>query len=479
MGVVLVGTFMVILDTSIVNVALPQIGVDFHSIANVEWIVTAYLLALGLAQPPTGWLTDRFGKRKVFCGCVFLFSVGSLLCAIAPNLGTLVAFRVLQGLGGGGLPPVGLAIIYELFPADRRGTALGIWGIAAMAAPAVGPVLGGWLVTAVSWRSLFLINVPIGAVGLVLAVRLLHDVVPRRYRPLDWQGLLLATGGLGALLLGLSEAPTWTWGSTTTIGCLVVGAVLTTGWVVRGLRVPTPLVDMWMFRERVFSLCMVVLLLLTMAQYGRLVFIPLELESLRHFSALRVGVLLVPTALGAAATMPIGGRLTDRIGPRLPSVVGVACIAVSTLMLSRLTLHTSEVAVAGYLAIGGLGLGLSLMPTTVAALLALPNRMAAEASSLRTLSRQVSGSLGVAVLSTVIATRLAGISRPPTAPGDIATAQSAYNVVFAIAAASCLLALIAAIALPGTAATHRLQALRDAEAHDSEVAESLAVDVEL
>jgi EmrB/QacA subfamily drug resistance transporter len=479
MGVVLVGTFMVILDTSIVNVALPQIGVDFHSIANVEWIVTAYLLALGLAQPPTGWLTDRFGKRKVFCGCMLLFSLGSLLCAIAPNLGVLVAFRVLQGFGGGGLPPVGLAIIYELFPADQRGSALGIWGVAAMAAPAIGPVLGGWLVTAVSWRALFLINVPIGAIGLVLGVRLLRDVVPLRHRRLDWKGLLMATGGLGALLLGLSEAPRWGWSSPTTIACLLVGAVLTTGWVIRGLREPTPLVDMWMFRERGFSLCMVVLVLLTMAQYGRLVFIPLELESLRHLSALRVGVLLVPTALGAAATMPIGGRLADRIGPRLPTVLGVACIGLSTLLLSRLTLHTSEVAVALYLAIGGVGLGLSLMPTTVAALLALPNRMAAEASSLRTLSRQVAGSLGLAVLSTVIATRLAGIRRPPTAAADIATAQSAYNVVFAIAAASCVLALIAALGLPGGAETRRLQALRGAEPRDGEASQALAVDVEL
>jgi MFS family permease len=236
---------------------------------------------------------------------------------------------------------------------------------------------------------------------------------------------------------------------------------------------------MWMFRERVFSLCMIVLLLLTMAQYGRLVFIPLELEALRHFSALRVGVLLVPTALGAAATMPIGGRLADRIGPRVPTVLGVACIGVSTLLLSQLTLHTSEVAIAGYLAIGGVGLGLSMMPTTVAALLALPNRMAAEASSLRTLSRQVSGSLGVAVLSTVIATRLAGIPRPPTAHADIVTAQSAYNVVFAIAAATCALSLIAAFALPGRAETRRLQALRDSEPYDSEPTQALAVEIEL
>jgi DHA2 family multidrug resistance protein len=463
MGVVLVGTFMVILDTSIVNVALPQIGVDFHSITDVEWIVTAYLLALGLAQPPTGWLTDRFGKRKVFCGCLLTFSVGSLLCAVAPNLGSLVGFRVLQGFGGGGMAPVGLAIIYELFPPDRRGTALGIWGIAAMAAPAVGPVLGGWLVTAVSWRVLFLVNVPIGAIGLVLAVRLLRDVVPRVQRPLDWQGLVLAASGLGALLLGLSEAPTWAWGSPATLTCLVAGGGLTTAWVVRALRTRHPLVQMRMFAVPTFSVCMVVLLLLTMAQYGRLVFVPLELEALRHFSALRVGVILVPTALAAATTMPIGGRLADRIGPRVPTALGVICIGLSTWALSTLTLHTSETRIAAYLAVGGLGLGLSLMPTTVAALLALPNRMAAEASSLRTLSRQIAGSLGVAVLSTVIATRLTGIARPPTAPADIATAQSAYDLVFTIAAWSCVLALAAAIALPGRDATKRMQALRAGE----------------
>jgi DHA2 family multidrug resistance protein len=433
MGVVLVGTFMVILDTSIVNVALPQIGVDFHSLTDVEWIVTAYLLALGLAQPPTGWLTDRVGKRLVFCGCLVAFTTGSLLCALAPNLPTLVAFRVLQGFGGGGMAPVGLAIIYELFPPDRRGTALGIWGIAAMAAPAVGPVLGGWLVTAVSWRLLFVVNVPIGVVGLILAVALLRDVVPRRHRPLDWRGLLLATAGLGLLLLGLSEAPTWTWGAPSTIACLAVGGVCTITWVLQELGMPHPLVDMRMFSERTFSLCMVVLLLLTMAQYGRLVFIPLELEDLRHLSALRV-----------------------------------FCIGVSTFGLSRLSLHTPELAIAGILGIGGIGLGLSMMPTTVAALLVLPNRMAAEASSLRTLSRQVSGSLGVAVLSTVIATRLAGISRPPTQAADILTAQSAYNLVFTIAAASCALSFVAALALPGREAMLRLQALRASEPADEE-----------
>lgn len=470
MAVVVVGTFMVILDTSIVNVALPQIGVDFHSITDVEWIVTGYLLALGLAQPPMGWLTDRFGKRLVFCACMVAFTTGSLLCAVAPNLGALVAFRVLQGFGGGGMTPVGLAIIYELFPPDRRGTALGIWGIAAMAGPAVGPVLGGWLVTSLSWRALFIVNVPLGAVGFVLAMVLLRDVVPRRRRPLDWGSLVLATVGLAALLLGLSEAPTWGWGAPATLACIVAGAVVSVVWVSRAVRLEHPLVDMRMFGERTYAVCMVVLLLLTMAQYGRLVFIPLELEGLRHMSALRVGVLLLPTALCAAATMPIGGRLADRIGPRVPTTIGVACIGASTFGLSQLTLHTSELRIALILAVGGTGLGLSMMPTTVAALLALPNRMAAEASALRTLSRQIAGSLGVAVLSTVIATRLAGIPRPPTEPADVVTAQSAYNLVFTIGTLGCVASLAFAFLLPSRSATRRIQALRAAEPADPDTA---------
>jgi DHA2 family multidrug resistance protein len=393
-----------------------------------------------------------------------------MAAVLAPNLGFLVAFRVLQGLGGGAMSPVGLAIIYELFPPDRRGSALSVWGIAVMAAPAVGPVLGGWLVTAASWRLLFLINVPIGLVGLFLARRVLHDVVPRTHRVLDWQGLLLAAGGLGILLLGLSEAPSWTWGAPRTVACLVVSVILLLGWVVRALRVDHPLVEMRMFASPTFSLCIIVLLLLTMAQYGRLVFIPLELENLRHFSALHVGVMLVPTAVCAASTMIVGGRLADRIGPRVPTALGVALIGLSTWGVASLDLQTSDVRIACYLAAGGLGMGLSMMPTTVAALLSLPNRMAAEASSLRTLSRQVSGSLGVALLSTIVAARLSGIPRPPTAPEDLATGQSAYNLVFTIAAVACVASFVVALFLPGKRKTKELQRLRADEHLDVEFA---------
>ena len=174
MSVIFVGTFMVILDTTIVNVALPQIGIALDDTDGIEWVVTAYLLAVGVGLPATGWLADRFGRKQIFVTSLSIFTLASLGAALAPSLPVLVAIRVLQGLGGGAMMPVGMAMIYELFPPDRRGAALGIWGVAAMAGPAFGPVIGGYLVTEVSWHWLFLVNVPIGVGAIALAVWLLR-----------------------------------------------------------------------------------------------------------------------------------------------------------------------------------------------------------------------------------------------------------------------------------------------------------------
>jgi multidrug resistance protein len=226
LGIVVIGTFMVILDTTIVTVALDPIGKDLGSVNGVEWIITAYLLAVGIVQPATGWLADRIGRKPVFLGAMVLFASGSLACAVSPSLGMVIFFRVIQGLGGGAMVPVGMAIIYEVFPSDRRGTAMGVWGIAAMAGPAIGPALGGWLVTAFDWRWLFLINVPIGAIGTVLGIRLLKSFGYREHRPLDWTGAVVATLGVTAVLLALSEGAAWGWGSARTVGLAAAGVVL-------------------------------------------------------------------------------------------------------------------------------------------------------------------------------------------------------------------------------------------------------------
>ena len=461
MGVVLIGTYMVILDTTIVNVALPQIGIDLGSRNGIDWIVTAYLLAVGVAQPATGWLADRIGRKQVFTVSLAVFAVGSLLVALSPNLTVMVAFRVVQGLGGGALMPVGMAMVYELFPPDRRGTAMGIWGIAAMAAPAVGPPLGGYLVTAASWRWLFLINVPLGAIGLVAATRLLRDLGYRERRRFDATGLGLAGFGLVALLLSFSQANEWGWGSPGFLALTGAGLVALVAFASHENRTDAPLIDIAMFRYATFSITILIVWLLTVMQFARLVFIPLELETVRQMSALKVGLLLSPGALGVAATMPIGGRMADRIGARVPVLTGTAIMAVTMWFFAHLRLDTSLTTIVTLLVVQGMGTGLAMMPNTVAAMNALPSRFVAQASAVRSLNRQVAGSLGVAVLASVVASRIGAVSAAGL--DGLQQAQDAYNQVFLIGFWSILGAMVLSVLLPGREATRRIQTERAAE----------------
>lgn len=455
MAVILIGTFMVILDTSIVNVALPQIGARFHSISAVDWIVTVYLLAVGVSIMVTGWLADHFGKKRVFVVSLTVFTLGSLLCACAPSLSALVVARVVQGLGGGALMPLGMAMIYELFEPQDRGMALGIWGVAAMAAPTIGPVLGGFLVTGVDWRVLFLINVPIGVIGIPAAARLLRDVGARDDRPLDAVGLATSAGGLVLVLLALSEAPSWGWTSPVFIATVGAGLVLLASWVVRSLRIATPLIELRLFAIPAFTLTMVVVWLITISQFARLVFMPLEFETLRGASALSVGLMLTPSALGVALTMPLGGRLADRIGARVPVTLGLAVTALSFWPLGHLAVDTPMWAVSGWLFLGGLGLGLALMPNTVIAMNSVHGRYVAQASAVRSLNRQIAGALGTAALASLLASRIGGIAAHAGRPTSAAV--SGYNDLFIVAMVITIAAFVCALRLPGKRAARALQ----------------------
>jgi DHA2 family multidrug resistance protein len=464
LGIVVIGTFMVILDTTIVTVALDPIGKDLGSVNGVEWIITAYLLAVGIVQPATGWLADRIGRKPVFLGAMVLFASGSLACAVSPSLALVIFFRVIQGLGGGAMVPVGMAIIYEVFPSDRRGTAMGVWGIAAMAGPAIGPALGGWLVTAFDWRWLFLINVPIGAVGTVLGVRLLKSFGYREHRPLDWTGAVVATVGITAVLLALSEGASWGWSSGRTLGLGAAGVVLLgvfSWWSVR--RTDHPLIDMSMFRIPTYSTTITVICLLTLSQYGRLVFVPLELESLRGMSPLRTGLVLTPTAVGAALTMPIGGRLADRIGARLPVTLGLLPVAAATWYLTTLTPTSSLFWLMFWLFVSGAGFGIAMMPNTVAGLNSLPGNLLATGSATRQLCRQIFGSVAVAGLTAVVATQIGGhIAYNGTHAVEVV--QAAYNDVFVVGFWALVATVVAALFLPGKEASLAMQRARAAEA---------------
>jgi EmrB/QacA subfamily drug resistance transporter len=451
LGVVLVGTLMVVLDTTIVNVALPVIRDDLRAGDGIEWVVTAYLLAVAASQPACAWLADRFGRKQIFLTSLVTFTIASLCCGLAPNLATLVVFRAIQGVGGGAMMPVGMAMVFEVFPPERRGQAIGIWGVSAMAGPAIGPTLGGWLVTTVSWHWLFLVNVPVGAVGLVLGLRVLRDSGHRDDRRLDIAGLVLGAGGLTLGLLGVSQSTQWGWGSPATLGCIGVGVAMLVAFTRHELRTPSPIVELRMFRSSVFAISVAVIVFTSAAQFTRLVFIPLELEGVRGYTALRVGVLLIPQALATAAAMPLGGRLVDRVGARVPVVTGCVLMAVATFLMGRLTPGTPIAWLVVVLCLQGCGMGLTMAPATVAGMNALAPEFVAQASAVRSLASQVAGAVAISALSALVASRMGGAD-------TIAEEQSAFNAAFLVASALMVVATVLAFRLP-----HRVDRARGGE----------------
>lgn len=456
------GTFLAIVNTTTVNVLLPVIGDDLRVSTGLEWIVTSYLVAVGVTQPATGWVVDRFGRRWSYATGLAVFAAGSVLVGIAPSLPLLIACRLVQGLGAGMILPVGLAIVVEAFPADRRGTAMGIWGIALMVAPAVGPLVGGWLATSVDWRALFLLNAPFGVVGAVLARRLLRDGRRDSARSLDVTGLALVAVGVSLLLLTLSGAR-GAFGLrdvtqfAVAISCLAV-------FVRRQLKRPDPLVEVRMFAVPAFRRALLLGWLLMLAQHSRLFLVPIELQAIRDASPLDAGLLMAPAAVGTALLMPVGGRLTDRVGPRAPIIGGMVLMAGGVWSLGHLSPDSSLTAVVWWQVLQGAGAGLCLLPATLASLNAVPTRLVPQASALRAVNQQLAAAVAVTVLAAVVMSSIGSLTPSDVAPAGM---QVAYNRAFLVVFVGLVAALPLAARLPGRVENRLVQQARQAEV-DSE-----------
>jgi DHA2 family multidrug resistance protein len=461
MGVLLVGTFMVVLDTTIVNLALPSLQREFDTIDGVEWVVTAYLAAVGVSQMASSWVADRFGRKQSVIVTLAVFTVGSAMCAGAPTLELLVFARVIQGIGGGMLIPITMAMVYELFEPEERGHALGVWGVAVMAAPAIGPVLGGTVVSEIGWRWLFLVNVPIGLIGLPLCMRLLREIPGGEPRRLDTSGLVSASAAIVLLLVGLAQGSTEGFSSAAAIVPLAASVVAAVGFVIHSLRVDHPIVDLRILQHPVFGRAIVVLVLTMVAQFTRLVYIPLELGTTRDISALTVGLIMLPQAIGVAIAMPISGRLTDRIGARLPTVVGLALFAASFWPLSHLSPDTSLPFISACLFVGGFGTGLSMMPPNIVAMNSVTASKVSQATALSQVLRQLAAAVGIAVLAAVFAgLRPAG---NPSSPENLAATVDAYDTLFLISFVILCVACLLAFRLPARREALALQAERRRE----------------
>ncbi|MCU1608473.1 MAG: putative drug resistance transporter, partial [Pseudonocardiales bacterium] len=381
--VLIIGMFMSVLDTSIVNVAIPTIQTEFGGTTDdVQWVVTGYTLTLGVVVPITAWLGDRVGLKRLYNLALLAFAAGSALCGLAGNLNMLVIFRIIQAIPGGILPVITLSILLRIVPRERLGAALGLYGLGIVFAPGVGPVLGGYLVESVNWRLIFYINVPIGILGAVAAALVLPRFPRVTGRRFDVLGFLTVGGALFALLLATSEGESWGWGSYRILGLISYGVLSLALFVVIELEVSDPLLDIRIFRYWPYTNSLLLIAVLMIVMYGVLFYIPQFLQEAQGWGAFDAGLTLLPQALVMAVLMPIAGRVYDRIGPRWPATIGLAIVTVGAYLLHTITIYTPREQVMWLMVVLGVGLGLAFMPILTGGVAVIPLTRANAASAL-------------------------------------------------------------------------------------------------
>ncbi len=426
--------FMSILDSTVVNVALPTLAAEFDAgTGTIEWVVTGYLLGLAVSVPMSGWLGDRIGTKKVFLGALVVFTVASAMCAAAGTLPHLVAFRVLQGLGGGMLAPTGLAMLFRTYPPERRAAASKVLIIPTAIAPATGPILGGFLVDHLSWRWVFLINIPVGVAVLVFGFLLLQEHREQSAGPLDAFGAVLSGLGLASVLYALSEGPSKGWLSAPVVIASLTGLVAVVALVYVELHVPQPMLDLRLLGDRLFRATTLSLVFSTAAFLGMLFVVPLFLQEVRGATALESGLATAPEAIGVIAASQLVGRLYPRVGPRRLIAFGMGWIALMLIGLSRVALDTDLWVVRVLMFLAGTGLACVLIPLQASSFARIAPRDTGRASSLFNTTRQIAAALGVAVLATCIQAWVPGAGEAGGTT-DVAGAVAGYQRTFVVAA---------------------------------------------
>ncbi len=406
LGAMCFALFMIMLDNTVVNVALPSIQRDLHaSLSSLEWTMNAYTLTFAVLLVTGGRLGDIFGRRRMFLFGVVVFGISSAAIGFAPDDAVLVSFRAVQGIGAAFMMPATLSIITQTFPAEQRGMAIGTWAGVSALALAIGPVVGGFLTQDVSWRAIFFINPPIavGAVAVTLfAARESRDETVGR--TIDVGGIAALTVGLTALVLGLVESNSWHWGSTRVIGLFALSVVALVAFVVIELRVRVPMLDFAFFRSRTSAGSNIVAFLITFAMFAQFFFLTLYMQNVLHYAPLQTGLRFLPATLVIIVMGPLAGRLTDKVGARPLMVVGLLLTASALLVQSRITIHTGYGLLLPGFILMGLGMGMVMSPMSTAAMNAVDRTKAGAASGVLSMSRMVGGSVGLAVMGALVAT---------------------------------------------------------------------------
>jgi EmrB/QacA subfamily drug resistance transporter len=443
--VVILGAIMSVLDTTIVNVALDDLSKDLNSsLDSIQWVVTGYLLALAAVIPVTGWAARRFGARRLYLISLVLFTAGSAACGLAWSPGSLVGFRVLQGIGGGMLMPIGQIILVRAAGPRNLPRVMGAIGIPIILAPVFGPTLGGLLLEHAGWQWIFLVNVPIGAIALTVALRLLPHDAREEAGTLDAIGLGLIATGLVGVTYGLAESGTA--GSLTASSVLVpglVGVALIAAFVWRALRIPAPLLDVRLYADRAFAAASVTTFCLGAALFGAMILMPLYFQTVRGEDAVTTGLLLMPQGIGAAIAMRLSARATENWGGGLTALGGGLITVVATVPFVLIGAGTSYWIIGAAMVVRGFGIGMSMMPSMTAAFAVLRPDQISHASPQLNVLQRVGGSMGTAILSVVLGNHLA--SAGGTADGGAAAFGTTYWWVLGVTAVALVPTAILAV----------------------------------
>jgi len=401
---VMFGTFMEVLDTTVVNVSLPHIAGSLSaSVTEATWVLTSYLVANAIILPMTGWLASMVGRKRLLITAVIGFTTASALCGISTSLMELILFRIIQGATGGVLQPLSQAVMLEAFPPEGRGKAMAFWGVGIVVAPMLGPVLGGWLTDNYSWRWVFYINIPVGILSIIMVSLFIFDPPYIRRRPggIDYWGIGLLIVGIGALQIVLDKGQQEDWFGSNFIRWFTAAAVIgLVGLVIRELVTRHPVVDLRVLKERTYGTGVFMMTMLGFVLYGSLVLLPLMLQTLLGYPALQAGIAMAPRGLGSFVMMPIVGVIIARFDPRKLLAVGIIGAAITLFQLGNLNLN------AGYWDVfwpqlwQGVALSLLFVPLTTVTMDPIPNERMGNATSLFNLMRNIGGSMGIAVAAT-------------------------------------------------------------------------------
>jgi len=403
---VMFGTFMEVLDTTVVNVSLPHIAATMSAtIDEATWVLTSYLVANAIILPMTGWLASTFGRKRLLMISVTGFTISSFLCGIAPNLGSLIAFRILQGATGGALQPLSQAILLESFQPHERGKAMGFWGLGIVVAPILGPVVGGWLTETYSWRWVFYINLPVGIASIVMTQLFIFDpsYLRRQVEKVDYWGIGMLVVGIGSLQYVLDKGQEADWFASKSILTLsILSGVTLVALLIHEWTTDHPIIDLRVFKERSYATGVFLMTMLGFVLYGSMVLLPVMLQTVLGYPAIAAGIAMAPRGIGSLVMMPIVGMLTSKVDVRKLLAIGFTVAGVTLIWLGQLNLQAGYWDIFWPQLLQGTGMALTFVPLTTVSMQAISPERMGNATSLFNLMRNIGGSVGIAVTGTLL-----------------------------------------------------------------------------